>query len=70
MDITPIKNMLDTSLTTLLTLVPVIVGIALFVAGCIMAFGNHNHGRERGIWAMIGGAVMLGAKVMGAGIKV
>lgn len=66
--IQPILNMLTNLLQQLTTLAPVIIAIALFIAGFVLTLGNHQRGKELGIAAFIGGAVMLGAQTMASSI--
>lgn len=65
----PILSFLSTLLDQAITLVPVVVGLALVIGGGIMALGNHGRGKEAIVCALLGGAVMLGSKAMGAAIK-
>lgn len=64
----PIINVLTQLLQQLGQLAPVIIGLAVFAAGAIMALGNHNKGRDLVIAAVIGGVVMLGAQTIAASI--
>jgi len=64
----PLLGLLTAILTQALTLVPVIAGFALLIAGGIMALGNHQRGKEGIICALIGTAVMLTSMTVGAAI--
>ena len=64
----PIINILTQLLQQLTTLAPVIIGLAVFAAGAIIALGNHNKGRDLVIAAIVGGVVMLGAQTIASGI--
>lgn len=66
--LTPIQSVLSALLDQGVALVPVIVGLALLVAGGVMAIGNHQKGREGALFALIGGAIMLGSKTIAAAI--
>lgn len=66
--IQPIFTMLTTLLQQLTTLAPAIIAIALFIAGFVLAMGNHQRGKELAVMAFIGGAVMLGAQTMASSI--
>jgi hypothetical protein len=64
----PLVNFATGLLTSAQPLVIPIVGIALFIAGVTLAFGNHQHGKVGVAMALAGGAVMLGAQQMAAAI--
>lgn len=64
----PLLALLNTILSQGLTLVPVIAGFALLIAGGVMALGNHQRGKEGIITALIGTAVMLTSQSIGAAI--
>lgn len=64
----PIQTLLTQLLDQAMTLAPVIIGLAVFMAGVIVALGNHGRGREMGIAAAFGGVLMLGAKTIAANI--
>lgn len=66
--LTPVFNFLTQLLAALLTLVPLIGGVALILAGAYLALGNHQRGREGIICALCGLAVMLGAQTMAAAV--
>jgi VIT1/CCC1 family predicted Fe2+/Mn2+ transporter len=70
MNVAPIAAWLTSSLASLLTLAIPLVGLALFIAGVYWALGNHNHGRDRAIAAMIGGAIMLSAQTLASAIHI
>lgn len=59
-----VQNILNSAIP----LVPVIVGIAIFIAGATLALGNHQRGKEGIMVALVGGAVMLAAPSMGAAL--
>lgn len=63
----PLVAFLGTLMASVLTLVPFIIGFALFAAGAVMAFGNHQRGKEGLIAAVVGGAIMLTSQTVGAG---
>lgn len=65
----PLVALLGNLLTQALTLVPIIIGFALLIAGAVMALGNHQRGKEGLICAFVGGAVMLTSQTMGAALK-
>jgi hypothetical protein len=64
----PLATLLTTLLTQALTLVPIVVGFALFIGGAVMALGNHQRGKEGIICALVGGAVMLTSMSIGAAV--
>lgn len=64
----PLLALLGSILAQALTLVPVIAGFALLIAGGVMALGNHQRGKEGIICALIGTAVMLTSQSVGAAI--
>lgn len=61
-------TLLTTILTQALTLVPIIAGFALLIAGGTMALGNHQRGKEGVITALIGTAIMLTSMTVGAAV--
>jgi hypothetical protein len=64
----PILNFLTQLLAQLLTLAPLIGGIALLLAGAVLALGNHGRGKEGIVCALAGVAVMLGSQTMAASV--
>lgn len=66
--LTPVQNVVSSLLDQGVLIVPVVVGLCLLVYGLVMAMGDHSKGRQGMIWALVGGAVALGAKTIAAGI--
>ncbi len=64
----PIAAFLATLLTQATTLVVPVVGIALLIAGGVMALGNHQRGKEAIVCALLGGAVMLSSGTIAAAV--
>ena len=64
----PLLNIGNGLLDQLVALAPMIIGIAVFIAGVGLAFGNHQKGKEGVALALLGGAIMLGAKTIAAGV--
>ncbi len=59
---------LQNILNSAIPLVPVIVGIAIAIAGATLALGNHQRGKEGIMVALVGGAVMLAAPSIGSAL--
>jgi Na+/phosphate symporter len=66
MSLAPLVQFATTLNAQLITLAIPILGFCIFVAGAVYAFGNHNHGKERGLAAMVGGAIMLASQTLAA----
>lgn len=66
--LTPVGNIVGSLLDQLITLAPLIIGLAIFIAGVVLAFGNHQRGKEGVAMALIGGALMLGAKTIASAV--
>jgi hypothetical protein len=64
----PLVSFATSLLTSAQPLAIPIVGIALFIAGVTLAFGNHQHGKVGVAMALVGGAVMLSAQTMAAAV--
>lgn len=68
MSLAPILTFLTQLMAQLLTLAPMIGGIALLIAGAVLALGNHQRGREGIVCALAGVAVMLGSQTMATSV--
>jgi hypothetical protein len=65
---TPLATLVTQILTSALTLVPLIVGVALLLGGAVLALGNHQRGKEAVICALLGGAIMVTSQAVGASV--
>ena len=45
-----------------------VIALGLIIAGITFAVGNHEHGKSRATWAMVGGAVALMANTLATGL--
>jgi hypothetical protein len=54
---------------SVLTIVPVVLGLCFAGYGIVMAMGDHSKGRQGMIYAFIGGAVALGSSTIATSIK-
>jgi hypothetical protein len=66
--LTPVITLLTALQAQVLTLVPVIAGLAAATYGIVMMMGEHAKGRTGLIWTGIGGAVALGSATIAAAI--
>lgn len=66
--LTPIINLLTSIQGQVMTMVPVIAGLAAATYGIVMMMGDHAKGRTGLIWTGIGGAVALGSATIAAAI--
>lgn len=61
-------SVLTNILNSGVSLVPIVVGIALVIAGATLTLGNHQHGKSGVLLALVGGAVMLAAPTIGTAL--
>lgn len=66
--LTPVINILTGLQAQVITLVPVVAGLAAATYGIVMMMGEHAKGRTGLIWTGIGGAVALGSATIAAAI--
>ena len=64
----PVQNILTAVIAALMTIAPLIITIAFFIAGFVLTLGNHQRGKELGVAAFIGGAIMLGSQTIAGAI--
>jgi hypothetical protein len=68
--LTPLGVFLDALLTSAVTTVALpIIGIGFLIAGAIFVLGNSEHGKNRGIWTLVGGAIILMSRPLAVALQ-
>ncbi len=67
MNLGPLVALLAADLTQAQTLIPVLAGLAFLIVGGVIMLGNHARGKEAGVCAIIGAAIMVAAPQISAG---